>query len=155
MKPRENLPERGSYLNILIFSGRRTEGQCVIGLLTRRAGPKGSAARFVISIDIGIGAVVLEVRIERNAGRRASLRGVVRTRAAGGRISRIGINQASRLATDGEASGIKGPLERSRAVWSKVDLTSGDMTPNVIVDSSRKVITIDKTDIVVVISVAS
>jgi len=45
----------------LIFPGGRAEGQSIVCLFARRASPECRAARLIISVDIRVRAVVLEV----------------------------------------------------------------------------------------------
>jgi len=78
----------------------------------------------------------------------------VRSRAASRGVAWVGINQTSRLAAYGEPSGIEGALKRTRAVRPKVDFTSGDVTSNIVIDPRGEVVSINKTDIVVVIAIA-
>ena len=80
------LNQKDSYNHFGHLVGR-AESDGVVGLLAGGAGEESSAARFVVSIDVGVGAGVLEVAVVSNTAGWASSGGVVRARAAVGRVS--------------------------------------------------------------------
>jgi len=86
----------------------RAEGERVVSLETRIAGPECGAAGFVECIRVRIWTVRLEVAVKSNTRRRASCRRVVATRAAVCRICLIAIEigNTGTLATNREPCGV-------------------------------------------------
>ena len=85
-----------------------------VGLLAGWARPESGTARLVVSIDVAVGALALEVLVVGNTRLGAGRRGVVGAAAAAGRVAGVGIDEAVRLAADGVA--VVHNLEASRAV---------------------------------------
>jgi len=134
-------------------SSSGAESQSIISRLASWAGPEGSATRFIIGVDVRVLALALEVVVIRNTGRRAGLGSVVRSRAAGGRVTRVSIDQAVGLAADDSSGGIGGALEVSGAVRVKIDITSSDVASDAVINTGRDVKSINKGNIIVVIAV--
>jgi hypothetical protein len=101
-------------------------------------------------LHLRVRAVALEVGVVWHARVRARCRGVMRARAASGRVGRIRIHEACRLAADREAGGVIWTLERSRAVGAKIDRAVSHMAALVVVDAHRQVVAVDERYIVVI-----
>jgi len=81
------------------------------------------------------------------------LRRVVRTRATGGRVARVWIDKAVRLAPDRETGGVERTLQIGGAVRTEVDLTAWHTTAHIVVNSGWEIVTIDQADVVIVVAV--
>jgi len=129
------------------------EGKGVVGVQAGIAGIEGRAAALVVSIDVRVGAVVLEIGVVLDAGRRAGGRGVVLARAAVGRVGLVAVQVGitSTLAANGEAGGIKRSLESRGAIGSQINRAGRYTTVLVIVNPCGKIITVDERNIIVVL----
>jgi len=87
--------------------------------------------------------------------RGASSRGVVASRAARWAVGWVGIDQAVRLTTDGEAGGVIRTLQSSRAVRAQVDTTVSNVEAGAGCDRDWQVVAIDEGYIVVIQSIGS
>jgi len=90
----------------------------------------------------------------RYTGIRARRRSAVRSGTARGRVTRVGIDETVRLATHGEARGIEGAFEVIRAIRSKINLTTSNMTSDIIIDPRWQIIPINEGNIVVIVSIS-
>lgn len=131
------------------------EGEGKVGLLGGGAGEEGSAAGLVVSIDVGPGAVALEVVVVGDTGRRAGGGGVVRAAAAAGGVTGVGVDEAIGLATEGEASGVEGALELSGAVGAEILGALSDGASDVVGDTHGEIVTVYEGDIVVILAISS
>jgi hypothetical protein len=87
-----------------------------------------------------------EVGIVSDARSRASRRGAVAARAAVRRVGLVSVKvgEASGLASDGEAGGVEGALERSWAIGPEILRAVGDRASLGGVDPHREVVTVDE-----------
>ena len=88
------------------FDRSRAEGDRVVGRVGARAGPEGGTGGLIVRVDVRVGAGRLEVVVVRNTGVGAGRRSRVITRAACGRVGRVGGDEAVALAADDIARGI-------------------------------------------------
>jgi hypothetical protein len=137
----------------MIITCSRAEGDGEVSLLAGWAGPESSAARLVVSIDVAVGAVALEVVVVGNTGLGARRGGVVATTAAAGRVAGVGIDKAITLTAKREASRVEWTLELSRAVRAEIDRAVSNVAADVVADAHGKIVTIDEGDVVVVLAV--
>jgi len=132
------------------FTKLWAESDGVVGLKVRVASEEGGLASLVICIGVGVRAIALEIIIELNSGRGASLRRVVAPRAAVGRVGLVSveIRKASGLAANRETGGVERALQRCWAVWSQVHRAIGDRASFIICDSHGQISAIHIGDIV-------
>lgn len=109
--------------------------------------PANSGPRTV-SVDVRVGAVLLEVRVVGDTGGRAGRGSVVLATAAVGGVLLVAVEVglASTAAADGEARGVVGALECRRAVRAKVDGAAGDAAALVVVDADGQVVAVNERD---------
>jgi len=127
----------------------RTEGDRVGRGLGRRAGEQ----RIDVVVRIGVSgrAVIVEEGILRNARRGAGRRRVEASAAAVRRVCSPPVkrvDQASRLAADGEPGRVERTLELTRADGSQVDVALAHGTSDVVADPDGQVVAVDERDII-------
>jgi hypothetical protein len=133
----------------------RAESEGEVGLLAGGASEEGGAAGLVVSIDVGSGAIALEVVVVGDAGRRASSGGVVGTAAAAGRVSLVGVDQAVGLAAEREAGRVEGALEIGGAVGAEILGALSDGAALVVVNAQGEIVAVNEGDVVVIIAIGS
>jgi hypothetical protein len=139
-------------------SAKRLDGKeeriLTVGTLTGGAGEEGGAAGLVVSIDVGPGAVALEVVVVGDAGRRASGGGVVGTAAAAGGVGGVRVDEAVGLAAEGEVGRVEGALGVGGAVGAEILGALSDGTAYVVGDTHGEIVAVHEGDIVVVLAIS-
>jgi len=133
----------------------RAESEGEVGLLAGGASEEGGAAGLVVSIDVGPGAVGLEVAVVGDTGRRASSRGVVGAAAAAGGVSGVGVDEAVGLAAQRETGRVEGALELGGAVGTEILGAFSDGAAHIVGNTHGEIVTVNEGDIVVILAISS